>query len=172
MTDQFSQIVATAERADALNPLAYRGEAGIGLLLDDRIWLWSIAAERFNAERRSGDTDRPGDIVLSSMLCAGLHDWSESERPSEASMRSMRYAACLVDRLWEGTESEGSKVLFPALPACREANSEGSKVLFPALPACREANSEDSEKLSKSGSLNKSDFAWRCTRTIFAGLRR
>ena len=126
----------------------------MGLLLDDRIWLWSIAAERFNAERRSGDTDRPGDIVLSSMLRAGLHDWSESERPSEASTRLMRYAACLADRLWEGIESEGSKVLFPALPACREANSE------------------DSEKLSKSGSLNKSDFAWRCTRTIFAGLRR
>src|ERR1700755_1370311 len=50
----------------------------MGLLLDDRIWLWSIAAERFNAERRSGDTDRPGDIVLSSMLRAGLHDWSKS----------------------------------------------------------------------------------------------
>ena len=74
-----------AERVDALNPLAYRGETGMGLLLDDRIWLWSIVAERFNSERRSGDTDRPGDIVLSSMLRAGLHTWSESERPSEAS---------------------------------------------------------------------------------------
>ena len=124
------------------------------LLLDDRIRLWSITAERFNAEHRPGNTEQPGDIVLSSMLRAGLHDWSESERPSEASTRSMRYAACLADRLWEEIESEGSKVLFPALPACREANSE------------------DSEKLSKSGSLNKSDFAWRCTRTIFAGLRR
>src|ERR1700753_3277937 len=126
----------------------------MGLLLDDRIWLWSIAAERFNAERCSGDTDRPGDIVLSSMLRAGLHDWSESERPSEASMRLMRYTACLADRLWEGIESEGTKVLFPALPACREANSKGSG------------------KLSKPGSLYKSDFAWRCTKTIFAGLRR
>src|ERR1700753_3080514 len=154
MTDQFSQIVVIAERVDALNPLAYRGEAGMGLLLDDQILLLLDAAERFNAGRRSGDTGRPGDIVLSSMLRAGLHDWSESERPSEASTRSMRYAACLADRLWEGIESEGSKVLFPALPACREANSE------------------DSEKLSKSGSLNKSDFAWRCTKTIFAGLRR
>src|SRR6201992_1720457 len=153
MTDQFSQIVAIAERVDVLNPLAYRGEAGMGLLLDDRIWLWSIAAERFNAERRSGDTDCPGDIVLSSMLRAGRHDWSKSERPSEATTRSMRYAACLADRLWEGIKSEGSKVLFPALPACRETNSEGS------------------EKLSKSGSPPKSDFAWRCTKTIFAGQR-
>src|SRR6201992_2893639 len=83
------------------------------------------------------------------MLRAGLHDWSELEQPSEASTRSMRYAACLVDRLWEGIESEGSKVLFPALPACRETNSEGSG------------------KLSKPGSLHKSDFAWRCTKTIF-----
>ena len=66
----------------------------------------------------------------------------------------MRYAACLADRLWEGIESEGTKVLFPALPACREANGEGS------------------EKLSKLGSLFKSDSAWLCTRTIFAGLRR
>ena len=119
MTDQFSQIVAIAERIDALNPLAYRGEAGMGLLLDDRIWLWLIAAERFNAERRSGNTEQPGDIVLSSMLCAGLHDWSESEQPSEASTRSTRYAACLADCLWEGIESEGTKVLFPPLPACR-----------------------------------------------------
>ena len=66
----------------------------MGLLLDDRIRLWSIAAKRFNSKRCSGDTDCPGDIVLSSMLRAGLHDWSESERPSEASTRSMRYAAC------------------------------------------------------------------------------
>src|SRR6201995_536594 len=137
-----------------LNPLAYRGEAGMGLLLDDRIWLWLIVAERFNAERRSGDTEQPGDIVLSSMLCAGLHDWSKSERPSEASKRLMRYAACLADRLWEGIESEGSKVLFPAPPACREANSE------------------DSKKLSRLGSPFKSDPAWLCSRTIFAGLRR
>ena len=126
----------------------------MGLLLDDRIWLWSIAAERFNAERCSGDTERPGDIVLSSMLHAGLHDWSESERPLEASTRLMCYTACLADRLWEGIESEGTKVLFPALPACREANSK------------------DSEKLSKLGSLHKSDSTWLCTRTIFAGQRR
>ena len=109
----------------------------MGLLLDDRIWLWSIAAERFNSECRSGDTDRPGDIVLSSMLRAGLHDWSELERPSEASTRSMRYAACLADRLWEGIESEGTKVLFPALPACREANSKDrgkfSRLASPSL---------------------------------------
>ena len=91
MSNRFSQIVAIAERVNELNPLAYQGEAGMGLLLDDQIWLWSIAAERFNAERCSGDTERPGDIVLSSMLCAGLHDWSESERPSEVSTRSMRY---------------------------------------------------------------------------------
>ena len=52
----------------------------MGLLLDDWIWLWSIAAERFNSERRSGDTERPGDIVLSSMLRAGLHDWSNLRR--------------------------------------------------------------------------------------------
>src|SRR6201992_259790 len=126
----------------------------MGLLLDDQIWLWSITAERFNAERCSGDTEQPGDIVLSSMLRTGLHNWSELERPSEASMQLMRYAACLADRLWEGIKSEGTKVLFPALPACRETNSEGS------------------EKLSKSGSPPKSDFAWRCTRTIFAGQRR
>ena len=66
----------------------------------------------------------------------------------------MRYAACLVDRLWEGIESEGTKVLFPALPACREANSEGSG------------------KLLKPGLLYKSDSAWLCTRIIFAGRRR
>src|ERR1700755_3400380 len=77
----------------------------MGLVLNDRIWLWSIAAERFNAERRSGNTERPGDIVLSSMLRAGLHDWSELEQPSEASTRSMRYAACLVDRLWKGSRA-------------------------------------------------------------------
>src|ERR1700759_5363956 len=126
----------------------------MGLLLDDRIWLWSIAAERFNSERRSGDTERPGDIILSSMLHAGLHDWSELERPSEALTRSMCYAACLADRLWEGIESEGSKVLFPALPACRETNSEGSG------------------KLSKPGLPYKNDFAWPCTKTIFTGRRR
>src|ERR1700753_2268351 len=126
----------------------------MGLLLDDRIWLWSIAAECFNSECCSGDMDRPGDIVLSSMLRAGLHDWSGSERPLEASTRSMRYAACLADCVWEGIESEGSKVLFPALPACREANGEGS------------------EKLSRLGSPFKSDFAWPCTKTIFAGPRR
>src|ERR1700753_4095603 len=126
----------------------------MGLLLNDQIWLWLIAAERFNAEHRSGDTERPGDIVLSSMIRAGLHDWSELEQPSEALTRSMRYAACLADRLWEGIESEGSKVLFPAPPACIEANSK------------------DSEKLSRLGSPFKSDSAWLCTRTIFAGLRR
>src|ERR1700753_3760103 len=125
----------------------------MGLLLDDWIWLWLITAERFNSERRSGDTEQPGDIVLSSMLRAGLHDWSNSERPLEALTRSMRYAACLADRLWEGIESEGSKVLFPALPACRETNSKGS------------------EKLLKLGSLHKSDFAWGCTKIIFAGQR-
>src|ERR1700753_3653748 len=125
----------------------------MGLLLGDRIWLWSIAAERFNSERRSGDTDRPGDIVLSSMLRAGLHDRSELERPSEASTRLMRYAACLADCLWEGIESEGAKVLFPALPACREANSDGSG------------------RLSRPGLPFKSNSAWLCTRTIFAGQR-
>src|SRR6201992_2135656 len=102
----------------------------MGLLLDNRIWLWALAAERFNTERRSGDTEQPGDIILSSMLCAGLHNWSESKRPSEASMRSMRYAACLADRLWEGNEREGTKVLFPALPACRGANSAHSEKLL------------------------------------------
>src|ERR1700753_3539730 len=125
----------------------------MGLWLDDRIWLWSITTERCNAERRSGDTDRPGDIVLSSMLRAGLHNWSESEQPSEVLTRSMCYAACLADRLWEEIESEGSKVLSPAPPACREANSE------------------DSEKLSRLGLPFKSDSAWLCTRTIFTGLR-
>src|SRR6201992_1077219 len=80
----------------------------MGLLLDDWIWLWLIVAERFNAECCSGDIERPGDIVLSSMLRAGLHNWSELERPLEVSTRSMRYAACLADRLWEGIESEGT----------------------------------------------------------------
>src|ERR1700753_1152148 len=124
----------------------------MGLLLDDRIWLWSIAAECFNTERCSGDTERPGDIVLSSMLRTGLHNWSESERPSEALTRSMRYAVCLADRLWEGIESKGTKVLFPALPACRETNSEGS------------------EKLSKLRSPFKSDSAWLCTLGASSGV--
>ena len=125
----------------------------MGLLLDDRIWLWLIAAERFNSERRSCDAEQPGDIVLSSMLRAGLQNWSEFERPSEVSTRSMRYAACLADCLWEGIKSEGTKVLFPALPACREANSEDSgKLLRPGLPY-------------------KSDSAWLCTKIIFTGQR-
>src|ERR1700753_908067 len=120
----------------------------MGLLLDDWIWVWSIAAERFNSERHSGDTERPGDIILSSMLHAGLHNWSESEQPSEALTRSMCYAACLVDCLWEGSESKCTKVLFSPPPACREANSK------------------DSEKLSRLGSPFKSDFTWLCTRII------
>src|ERR1700759_4594013 len=96
----------------------------LGLLLDDCIWLWSIAADHFNSERRSIGLDCPKDIVLSSMLCVGLHNWSEGHQSSDASTRLMRYAACLVDCLWEGMENEHSKVLFPAFPVCRKANSE------------------------------------------------
>src|ERR1700753_3191710 len=65
----------------------------------------------------------------------------------------MHYAACLVDCLWEGIESEVSKVLFPALPACREANSE------------------DRGKLLRLGLQYKSASTWPCTRTTFAGRR-
>src|ERR1700753_2095889 len=94
----------------------------MGLLLNDQIWLWSIAAERFNSEHCSGDMERPGDIVLSSMLRTGLHNWSIVERPSEALTQSMHYAACLADHLCEWSEREGPNVHSPALPAGREDN--------------------------------------------------
>src|ERR1700753_1612555 len=65
----------------------------------------------------------------------------------------MHYAVCLADHLWEAIESEGSKVLFPPLPACREAN--------------RKARG----KLSRLGLPFKSASAWPCTRTTFTGQR-
>ena len=67
------------EQVDTNDPLGYWKESVLGLLLDDPIWLWSIAAERFNSECPSIGLDRPEDIVLSSMLCVGLHDWSEGQ---------------------------------------------------------------------------------------------
>src|ERR1700753_2732231 len=96
----------------------------MGLLLNNCIWLWLITADCFNSECCFIGLDCPKDIVLSCMLCTGLHNWSKGQQPMDASTRSMCYAACLADHLWEGMESECTQVLFPAFPVRWEADSK------------------------------------------------
>jgi hypothetical protein len=95
---------------DPHDPLAFRKSTDPSLTYDDKIWLWCMTASRFTTVHRPRESPAPGGNTLRQMLNLGIYDWPVDEKPWESSTRSMRYAACLTDRLWEMVETERLRV--------------------------------------------------------------
>lgn len=94
-------------------PLAYHHEDAVDLVNNDKIWLWSMMAHRFQNERRlnQGYTQSHSlDKVIFAMISLGVHDWDDKDRPWDSSTHAMRFVACLADRLWEKIEEEKARV--------------------------------------------------------------
>src|ERR1700753_1149878 len=65
--------------------------------------------------RRGEVMSSANDIAVQNMLCLSLYDWTPEDHAWDGSMRSMRYAAVVSDRLWELLRLEQQRV-----GACQE----------------------------------------------------
>src|ERR1700755_1120109 len=85
------------------NPLWYRKTAVPEYIADDRIWFWAMGTAWTHDERirRREVMSSANDVAVQNMIRLGLYDWTAEDHPWDGSMRSMRYAAVVSDRLWE-----------------------------------------------------------------------
>src|SRR5579864_5294160 len=90
-----------------------------GTSLDDRLWYTAMRTCRRNQvsarelTRPLRDTDRP----LLDLITLGVFD-NSTDKSMDASVRAMRHASGMVDRLWELLEVERERVLLSSLSTC------------------------------------------------------
>ena len=79
------------------------------ITLDDQLWFQAICTSRSQGLRLQGGLPH-NDGWLWKLIQLGYLDGREADRPWDASTRSMRYAAILVDRLLGALETERARV--------------------------------------------------------------
>src|ERR1700759_3642320 len=91
------------DHQDPNDPHWYRKTAVPEYIADDRIWFWAMGTARVHDEHiwRGEVLSSANDVVVQNMICLGLYDWTAEDRPWDGSMRSIRYAAVMSDRLWK-----------------------------------------------------------------------
>ena len=70
------------------------------LSVDDLVYHGSLVAFHKNQLDHHVEDMPLNDIALYYLINVGAHDMDVTNKPWDASTRSMRYAACLGDRLW------------------------------------------------------------------------
>ena len=90
------------------------------LLLDDLVYHGSLVVFHRNQLDRRADNMALNDTALYHLINVGVRDMDTIDKPWDASTRSMRYAACLGDRLWSNS---GSSHCIPDLPPALQLSS-------------------------------------------------
>src|ERR1700753_2573676 len=97
---------------DPNDPLWYRKTAVPEYIADDRIWFWVMGTARIHDKRiRRGEVmSSANNVAVQNMICLGLYDWTAEDWPWDGLTRSMRYAAVVINRLWELLRLERQRV--------------------------------------------------------------
>ena len=80
------------------------------LSVDDLVYHGSLVAFHKNQLDRRADDMPLNDTALYHLINVGVRDMDAIDKPWDASTRSMRYAACLGDRLWSMITREQNRV--------------------------------------------------------------
>ena len=80
------------------------------LSVDDLVYHRSLVAFHKNQLDRQADNMPLNDTALYHLINVGVRDMDPIDKPWDASTRSMRYAACLGDRLWTMISREQNRV--------------------------------------------------------------
>ena len=80
------------------------------LSVDDLVYHGSLVAFHKNQLDRRADDMPLNDTALYHLVNIGVRDMDTIDKPWDASTRSMRYAACLGDRLWSMITREQNRV--------------------------------------------------------------
>ena len=96
----------------------YRVEAGLSLVLDDRLWMQAIGVERhfFEVRQHQAPTWTHDETILAKWIHMGTSNLRPEHRQSNTALRSMRYSAIMVDRLWSMIALERERVRLDCLP--------------------------------------------------------
>ena len=79
--------------------------------VDDLLWMQAIVVQQdLVAMTHSILNPNEDERALRRLLYEGILDWKEEDCPWNASTRSMRYSAALMDRLWSLFQKERSRV--------------------------------------------------------------
>ena len=80
------------------------------LSVDDLVYHGSLVAFHKNQLDRCADDMPLNDMALYHLINVGVRDMDPIDKPWDASTCSMRYAACLGDRLWTMITREQNRV--------------------------------------------------------------
>ena len=78
--------------------------------MDNLVFHGSLVAFHKNQLDRCANNMPLNDTTLYHLINVGVRDMDAIDKPWDASMRSMRYAACLGDRLWTMISREQNRV--------------------------------------------------------------
>ena len=81
------------------------------LSVDDLVYHGSLVAFHKNQLNRRADDMPLNDVALYHLINVGVRDMDAIDKPWDASTCSMRYAACLGDRLWTMVTREQNSVM-------------------------------------------------------------
>ena len=92
------------------------------LSVDDLVFHGSLVAFHKNQLDRRADDMPLNDTALYHLINVGVRDMDVVDKPWDASMRSMRYVACLGDRLWTMVTREQNRVCVLFLCFAKKLN--------------------------------------------------
>ena len=90
------------------------------LSLDDLVYHGSLVAFHKNQLNRRADDMPLNNTVLYHLINVGVRDMDAINKPWDASTHSMRYTACLGDRLWTMIAREQNRVCVFYFFVCEE----------------------------------------------------
>ena len=89
-----------------LLPLMYRNLHLPELSFDDQLWHRSISTNKWLYETKRESLNGIAERHLYDELWHGTRDFTEMDRPWDASTRAIRYSASVVTRLWDVVQEE------------------------------------------------------------------
>ena len=88
--------------------------------MDDLVYHGSLVAFHKNQLDCRADDMPLNDTALYHLINVGVHDMDTIDKPWDASTHSMRYAACLGNRLWTMITREQNRVCGSVSLFCQE----------------------------------------------------
>ena len=80
------------------------------LSLDDLLWQQSVSSFRYLTAKWIREDKTPDERILYRLIRRGLVDIDDRDKAFPMNTRSMRYSACVADRLWTLLERERIRV--------------------------------------------------------------
>ena len=100
------------------------------LSVDDLVFYGSLVAFHKNQLDRWAEDMPLNDVALYHLINVGARDMDASDKLWDASMCSMRYAACLGDRLWTMIAREQNRVCVLFLCFARKLNTLSRMIVW------------------------------------------